>query len=282
MSITSTTLTRADAVAAALAGLAYIVIQFIHPADVIESYRRAGAPVYTALEEVESRRLSEKIAGKTPWTAPREVRSIAICTWNAFALQTLGDALLQADYDDSPATIGFVPPITREQALAFFTQVEGWLARANRFRFDAKAELDVDVPADLPPWVEIDPCPKAHVMAMLAAAKALRLHTEAAWGAFDGGGATDEQRESARRLEGLLTEANAKLDFATSLWGPDIDRAVHEDVEQHAKTAIDGYYRLGQLTPRPVCWHSCRAARSRVRARQSTLCPATPASTRGC
>lgn len=37
MSITSTTLTRAAAVAAALAGLAYIVIQFIHPADVIES-----------------------------------------------------------------------------------------------------------------------------------------------------------------------------------------------------------------------------------------------------
>ncbi|SFR93215.1 hypothetical protein SAMN04487846_0767 [Microbacterium sp. cf046] len=37
MSISSTTLTRAAAVAAALAGLAYIVIQFIHPADVIES-----------------------------------------------------------------------------------------------------------------------------------------------------------------------------------------------------------------------------------------------------
>lgn len=37
MSITSTTLTRGAAVAAILAGLAYIVIQFIHPADVIES-----------------------------------------------------------------------------------------------------------------------------------------------------------------------------------------------------------------------------------------------------
>ncbi len=37
MSITSTSLTRAAAVAAALAGLAYIVIQFLHPADVIES-----------------------------------------------------------------------------------------------------------------------------------------------------------------------------------------------------------------------------------------------------
>ena len=37
MTITTTTLTRGAAVAAALAGLAYIVIQFIHPADVIES-----------------------------------------------------------------------------------------------------------------------------------------------------------------------------------------------------------------------------------------------------
>lgn len=37
MSITATTLTRAAAVAAMIAGLAYIVIQFIHPADVIAS-----------------------------------------------------------------------------------------------------------------------------------------------------------------------------------------------------------------------------------------------------
>lgn len=37
MSITSSTLTRTAAVAATLAGLAYVVIQFIHPADVIAS-----------------------------------------------------------------------------------------------------------------------------------------------------------------------------------------------------------------------------------------------------
>jgi hypothetical protein len=37
MSITSSTLTRTAAVAATFAGLAYIVIQFIHPADVIAS-----------------------------------------------------------------------------------------------------------------------------------------------------------------------------------------------------------------------------------------------------
>ena len=37
MSITTSTLTRGAAVAAALAGLIYIVIQFIHPADVVAS-----------------------------------------------------------------------------------------------------------------------------------------------------------------------------------------------------------------------------------------------------
>jgi hypothetical protein len=37
MSITTSTLTRGAAAAAALAGLAYIVIQFIHPADVVAS-----------------------------------------------------------------------------------------------------------------------------------------------------------------------------------------------------------------------------------------------------
>jgi len=37
MSITTSTLTRAAAAAAALSGLVYIVIQFIHPADVVAS-----------------------------------------------------------------------------------------------------------------------------------------------------------------------------------------------------------------------------------------------------
>ncbi|GAB2815861.1 hypothetical protein GCM10027022_02390 [Alpinimonas psychrophila] len=55
MSITSTTLTRAAAVAAALAGVAYVVIQFIHPSDVIESLSTqawANVHVFSFVEAV--------------------------------------------------------------------------------------------------------------------------------------------------------------------------------------------------------------------------------------
>ena len=45
------------------------------------------------------------------------------CTWNAFVLQTLGNAFLDADYRDNPATVGFVPPITADQVLRFYSPV---------------------------------------------------------------------------------------------------------------------------------------------------------------
>ena len=44
--------------------------------------------------------------------------------WNAFFLQTMGDNLLSADYDADPKTLGYVPKITAEQALAFYNPVE--------------------------------------------------------------------------------------------------------------------------------------------------------------
>lgn len=69
-----------------------------------------------------------------------------------FLLQTIGDAFLDEDYWLDPATVGYVPPITADQALACYGQVEAWLSRAARARGNSDYELDVAVPADLPPW----------------------------------------------------------------------------------------------------------------------------------
>lgn len=117
-----------------------------------------------ALEQAERERLHAAAEGRTPWTMPPAKQAELLCTWNAFVLQTLGNAFLDADYRDNPATVGFVPPITADQVLRFYTPVEGWLTRAQQAHADPNFRLDVAVPADVPAWSEVEPFPNSHCM----------------------------------------------------------------------------------------------------------------------
>jgi len=148
------------------------------PATTLEAYRRAGAGVHELLSEVEQRRADLALKGGHPWSADRTSRTLELCAWNAFTLQLLGDELLVGDYRAKPATVGFVPPVTAEQAHAFYDQVEGWLSLARQALSNPTYQLDVEVPADLPDWSETEHCPREHLEALLAAAR--RLHQRAA------------------------------------------------------------------------------------------------------
>jgi hypothetical protein len=64
----------------------------------------------------------------------------------------------------------------------FYGQVEGWLSRANEAVSNPAYWLDVQVPAELPEWVEAEPCPREHLQAMLAACRRLRRHADVARG----------------------------------------------------------------------------------------------------
>jgi hypothetical protein len=54
--------------------------------------------------------------------------------------------------------------------------VESWAASDQTY--DVAAEIAVSAP--LPGWVKVEPCPRAHLTAMLAAARAMRGRAEAA------------------------------------------------------------------------------------------------------
>lgn len=119
-------------------------------ADTLEAYRRASMAVYDALDHCKVHRKLAKDEGKNAWTLSSATKSEILCTWNAFVLQTLGDRILDADYQNDSSTPGFVPPVTADQILSFYTQVEGWLNRAQQAHFNPEYKLDVYVPADLP------------------------------------------------------------------------------------------------------------------------------------
>lgn len=128
------------------------IVQGEVSAEMLDAYRRASNSIHDLLHQVESQRLDRKIQGLNPWTVPPALQAQLLCTWNAFALQTLGNEFLEADYQANPATVGYVPPKTVEQVLAFYTQVEGWLSRVRQAQSNPNYVLDVRIPAELPSW----------------------------------------------------------------------------------------------------------------------------------
>jgi hypothetical protein len=220
-------------------------------ADTLEAYRRAGQTVYDLLKQVEDRRLELKIQGLNPWTIDLANQGQFLCAWNAFVLQTLGDRLLEADYQADPSTVGYVPSITAKQALACYRQVESWLNRAHQAQQNPAYLLDEYLPADLPSWAESESCPNAHLDGMVAATRLIRTHAEAAIATFEAETIPPEKHPTIYQIHQRLAAANSEADYAEQLWKPDVPQAVHPNIERYAKAALEHYYHLGQILAMP-------------------------------
>ena len=223
------------------------------PADTLEAYRRASLAVYDQLDHVEQHRANCKTEGLTPWTVPPSTQAEMLCAWNAFVLQTLGNEFLEADYAGNPATIGFVPPITADQVLAFYSQVESWLTRAQQAHVNPGFSLDVEVPADLPSWSDVEPCPNAHLHGMLKAMEAVSDHTKAAMQFLEETPTPTEKakQDQLNTIRGVYAIAATKARYARDMHGENPTPDVHERVEEHVKVAIENFYLLGQLLAMP-------------------------------
>lgn len=222
------------------------------PATTLEAYRRASLPVFELLDQVAARRLAAATDGLDPWTIPPATRAEFLCAWNAFVLQTLGNDILDADFARYPATAGYVPPVTADQVLAFYEQVEGWLNRAHQARANPDYRLDVEVPAELPPWVDAEPCPDSHLEGMLRAMRAVGEHAAAAVAALPQGAPDPEQQAQLNRIRQLHASAETKARYAADLYGTRATAEVHERMEPHAREAIELFYLVGQLAADPA------------------------------
>lgn len=223
-------------------------------ATTVEAFRRAGRAAYEDLLNAETVRGQMALAGTDLWSTSPGQASQLLCTWNAFALQTLGDQFVEADYAADPRTVGYLPPVTAEQAARFLGGVEQWSALARRAGADPGYDVTVDmaVPAPLPAWVEVEPCPVPHLTAMLAAARSMRDHVEAALADFNRPGTPPEREGAADRLRGLVADADSAVSYGESMWSPGAGEDVHMRVEQSLQRGIEGYYLLGQLLARPA------------------------------
>lgn len=222
-------------------------------ATTVEAYRRAGAGAYDDLLAAERLRTELAGCGTCLWDARPGQVSQLLCTWNAFVMQTLGEQFVEADYQSDPRTVGYLPPVTAEQAAAFFGAVEFWSAGARRAARDPHFDIgaQIELPAPLPAWVEVEPCPRPHLDAMVAAGRSLRDHAQAALADFQRAGIPEERAAAAAKLDGMVAEADAAVTYAENLWSPAADTAVHERVEASIKRGIEGYFLTGQLLAMP-------------------------------
>jgi hypothetical protein len=125
----------------------------------------------------------------------------------------------------------------------FRSEVEHWSAWARQAACDQTYDVtaEITVPASLPPWVEAEPCPRAHLDVMMAAGQAMRGRVEAALDDLTKAKPPEGRADAPDRLFGMAAEANTAIDFAESLWSPDAGPELHERVEESLRRGITAY-----------------------------------------
>jgi hypothetical protein len=210
--------------------------------------------VYPELDEADRARAAQLATGLDPWRAPRSTQLRFVATWNAFALQTLGSTLLDVDTAADPATAGYLPPATYRQCWAWLTGVAGWLSIGRQADADPDGGIGAQLalPAALPPWERVEPCPPAHLTAFSAAMPVLREHAELAVFALENSGVPADRLAEFGLLRRLCADAAAAADYAAGLHTRIRDQRLHELIESRLQHAVGLWYHVGQLAVMPT------------------------------
>lgn len=229
------------------------------PRGALDAYKVAGRSVYQYVLDLDSLRAE---GDSLP-----AVQAALLAGWVAFSLQVLGDEMLDADAALDPATANYVPPATAQQVTEFYEPVRAWIGRAQAAKANPSYQLDVALPEVLPPWVEVEPCPPAHVFALRQAVTRLRQYTEGLVPGFD-----SQQGHAGDLVAQGLAEAGSAADYATGMWGDSTSEPLpqaHAVIESSLKTAAETYFYLGQVIAMPSLADAPRRVRDEGAADQT-------------
>ncbi|MDA8046397.1 MAG: hypothetical protein M0Z30_14345 [Actinomycetota bacterium] len=212
--------------------------------DSLEPYRAAGRGVYDYVLTLDELRAED--------TSAVGVQAALLAGWVAFALQVLGDEMLDADAALDPSTAHYVPKVTAAQVHEFYEPVQSWMARASAARANPAYTIDTPLPEVLPEWVEVEPCPPAHLLALRQAVGRLREYTESSVAGFAPGATQEHAKQIV--AQGLAEAASAS-EYANNMWGATTGPPppqVHEAIETALKHAAEAYFYLGQVIAMPA------------------------------
>lgn len=222
-------------------------------AAALEAMRAAGAAVHEEVVYGEHTADERRVDGTSPWDVPPAAASHALATWNAWALQVLGETLLDTDHD-GPGPVAFVPPAVFEQSWRWLGPVQPWLSRARQARsnpdYDIREELAL--PADLPPWVEAASVSATHLNALAEAETRLRDRAEFLVFTLESAKHPPYLDDDLNRLKQLAAMAGAAADYATGLRRGHVAGDTRRLVLSSLRQSLAGWYHIGQLGTFPA------------------------------
>jgi hypothetical protein len=213
----------------------------------LEGLRQAAASAYGLAEEAE--RLRED-AGPDPWQRARGVRLFSLCAWNAFALQSIGDHLLDSDAEAEP-TFAF--------AQECYERAMTWVRHAECARADADYRVSTPLPAALPPWEQSE-TEDVHLKGLFAAYEALAPRAEYDLGPLQRL-VTREHAGEVAEMNRVAAQMRASVDFARRLGAHASSGEQRREVRDHLLQALGCAYVLGQLVVMPSLTRRLEVAR---------------------
>jgi hypothetical protein len=203
--------------------------------DTLDARRAAGMTAYGLFEDADE------------WLGDdRGSQYFRLCAWNAFALQTIADSLLDADSAADPGTVGYVPRATLGFARACYDRVPDWLGLARGMRSDPDPRIANRLPARLPPWEHDEPTRASELRGLQAAFETLQARTETKVNAL---GKANRVRAELRHL---CAQMQADADYAAEVGLRGSGPVERGEARSHLLNALQRALILGQLLALPT------------------------------
>jgi hypothetical protein len=171
------------------------------------------------------------------------------CAWNAFALQTIAEMMVDVDAEDDPGTAGYVPQSSLWFASACLDRVPDWIRLARMVQGDPEAGVR-GLPEKLPKWRSDEPTRQTELHALRSAYEALEARVESDFHTLVAEApAGSRVVAQARRLR---AEMQTAADYAAALaprHAGDVDRG---EARWRLLSALESAFTLGQLLAVPT------------------------------
>jgi hypothetical protein len=177
----------------------------------------------------------------------RGTRLFRVCAWNAFALQTIADLLIEADAAGDPGTAGYVPPSTLQFASDCLDAVPEWIRLARVVQSDPAARIR-GLPARLPPWQTVESTRLSELHGLRAAYEALEARVESDLRKLD----ALEVAPGFARVRQTRAEMESTAEYANAISISPTGAGDRGEARWRLLSALESAFALGQLIALPT------------------------------
>jgi hypothetical protein len=243
----------------------------------IEGYLRAASQIEDLWQQIDEKVATLIAQGTPPWEAYAQVGSPLAFIRSSRAYQVFVKELLAADVTFEPQTVGYLPPITYEQANALSHQMLSALQDAVATFSDPAYVPAIPLPLIFGPRIENEgrPCPTSHLQGNLAAAREVREWVAGLIAQYSNAvqqakaPVPAEISAHVTTLQGRLAQADSQLRMGVDLAGQvsqgEATPEMHMEVEDVLWNALQSFFLLNQAVAKPELLHPNQARLAETR-----------------